>query len=118
MKKLNLFFAIFFCIYLIQNTFAQDYFLKSFAPFDDKIDSPEDFLGYPIGSHHTRHDRLVSYFEYLAKQSDKAILEVYGETFEKRPLIMLTIAKPSHLKNIDKLREEHLKLTDPNSSIC
>ncbi len=116
MKKFNLFFAIFFSIYSIQNAFAQDYFLKSFAPFDDKIDSPEDFFGYPIGSHHTRHDRLVSYFEYLAKQSDKASLEVYGETIEKRSLIMLTIAKPSNLKNIDKLREEHLKLTDPNSS--
>lgn len=104
---------------MLSNQFvlAQDYFLKPYAPFDDEIKSPETFLGYPIGSHHTRHDRLVSYFEYLADQSEKASLEVYGETFEKRPLIMITISKPSNLQNLDKLRQDHLKLIDPNSEV-
>jgi len=32
---------------------AQDYFFKKFKPFNAKVPSPEQFLGYGIGEHHT-----------------------------------------------------------------
>ncbi len=112
MKKINIIFIL-GILFLGTNAFAQDYFLKSIGPFDEEIKSPESFLGYPIGSHHTRHDRLVAYFEYLGETSAKARLEVYGETYEKRPLIILTISSASNLGNLMHLKEQHLKLTDP-----
>ena len=34
---------------------AQDYYFEEFQPFDKSIPSPEEFLGYPIGEYHTRH---------------------------------------------------------------
>ena len=92
---------------------AQDYYLESYQPFDAKIPSPEQFLGYPIGDHHTRHDRIVSYFETLAALSDRASLETYGQTYGHRPLIMLTVTSENHLSQIDQLREQHLKYIDP-----
>jgi hypothetical protein len=116
MKKLS-FYTTLFCLLIcsVQSS-AQDYFLKTNGPFEVEIKSPESFLGYAIGSHHTRHDKLVAYFEYLSEVSDKAQLEIYGETFEKRPLIILTITNPSNLKNLDKLKEEHLKFTSPTEN--
>jgi len=42
--------------------YSQDYFYGNQGPFDNKIPSPEQFLGYPIGKYHTRHDRVVAYF--------------------------------------------------------
>ena len=116
MKKLSLYATLFCLLFISANSSAQDYFLKTNGPFEDEIKSPESFLGYSIGSHHTRHDRLVAYFEYLAEVSDNAQLEVYGETYEKRPLIMLTISAQANLKKIDQLKNEHLKLTSPTES--
>ena len=46
---------------------AQDYFFKKFHPFNSDIPSPEAFLGYPIGEHHTRHDLIVAYLTKLAE---------------------------------------------------
>ena len=116
MKKLSLATTLFCLLFISANSSAQDYFLKTNGPFEDEIKSPESFLGYAIGSHNTRHDKLVAYFEYLGEVSDKAQLEVYGETFEKRPLIILTITNPSNLKNLDKLKEEHLKFSSPTEN--
>jgi hypothetical protein len=46
------------------NAFAQNnYFFPAGTTFDPAIPTPEQFLGYPIGDWHTRHDRIVSYFQ-------------------------------------------------------
>ena len=57
LKKLTLL-AFFFTL---SNSFSQDYFFEDKNPFDSKIPTPEEFLGYPIGEQHTRHDQIVSY---------------------------------------------------------
>lgn len=100
----------------IQLSFAQDYFLKDKGPFNPDIPSPEQFLGYEIGSHHTRHDRIVAYLDELAKLSDRATIERYGKTHEHRDLVILTVTDPSNHEKIDELRTRHLSIVDPNSS--
>ena len=97
--------------------FAQDYYLESFKPFDESIPSPEEFLGYPIGEYHTRHDLVVAYMYTLAELSNKASVSVYGKTHENRKLLMLQIASPSNLENLETLREQHLKVVDPNTDV-
>ena len=44
---------------LTSSLFSQDYYYEKYAPFDENIKSPEEFLGYPIGEMHTRHDLIV-----------------------------------------------------------
>ena len=92
---------------------SQDYFLRDKGPFDPDIPSPATFLGYPIGSFHTRHDRIVSYMEKLAELSDRADIYQYGKTYEHRPLIMLTVSDRQHMENLETLQERHLALNDP-----
>ena len=93
---------------------AQDYFLKKYHPFNSKIPSPEEFLGYAIGERHTRHDLIVSYLTKLAEVSDRASIYEYGKTHEGRKLIMLTVSAPENIKNIDILKEQHLAFTKPS----
>ncbi|MDG1572398.1 M14 family metallopeptidase [Robiginitalea sp. M366] len=93
--------------------FCQDYFLKQYEPYRTDIPSPETFLGYGIGEYHTRHDRIVHYLQTLAERSDRAEIEVYGYTHEKRPLVILRISSPEHLAALPELRERHLAFTDP-----
>jgi len=97
--------------------FAQDYYLESFKPFDESIPSPEEFLGYPIGEYHTRHDLVVAYMYTLAELSSKASVSVYGKTHENRKLLMLQIASPSNLEDIETIKQQHLKVVDPNTDV-
>ena len=100
-------------IYSLNTATAQDYFLENNGPYDSNIQSPEEFLGYEIGFEHTRHDMIVAYFNYLSNVSEKANLIKYGKSHEGRHLIMLTISSPENLKNLDKIKREHLKHTIP-----
>ncbi len=117
MKSLKFNLIIFFItLYSIQVN-AQDYYYKEYQPFNKEIPSPEEFLGYPIGDYHTRHDQVVAYMEKLAELSDKATLKIYGESNEKRKLIMLTITSKENLQNLDAIKKKHLQVVDRNTNI-
>jgi hypothetical protein len=76
------------------------------------IQSPEAFLGYRLGERFTEYARSVEYFKYLAEQSPRINLEQYGETYEKRPLIVLTVSDVEHMKRIEEIRLNNLKLVE------
>lgn len=116
MTKITSICIIIISLLMIQSSFAQDYFLKDKGPFDASIPSPEEFLGYGIGEQHTRHDQIVAYFQKLADISDKASIEVYGYTHERRKLVMLTISSENNMANLPSIKEKHLQFVDPNDS--
>lgn len=97
--------------------FAQDYFLKKYEPFKKDIPSPEEFLEYGIGEHHTRHDLIVAYLEKLAAVSDRATIHQYGKTHEGRKLVILTISTPENLSNLEDLKQKHIAFTDPQKNV-
>ena len=100
-------------ILFISSLFSQDYYFEKYAPFDENIKSPEEFLGYPIGEMHTRHDLIVSYMEYLSDVSDKAQILNYGETYEKRKLVILAISSSDKIIDLEKIRDNHISYLDP-----
>ncbi len=106
------------CLLMLVGTtlYSQDYFFEKYHPFDQNIPSPEEFLGYGIGDHHTRHDLIVAYFEELAQHSNKASIEYYGKTHEGRKLVMLTITSEDQLSNLEAIKNEHLAYTDPSKN--
>ena len=112
MKKL-----IYFWIILISfnYSFTQDYFLENFGPYNENIQSPEEFLGYEIGDQHTRHDLILAYFKYLSSVSERANLINYGKSYEGRTLTLLSISNEENLKNLEEIKTEHLKSTIPGS---
>ncbi len=96
---------------------AQDYFLEKYKPFDTNIPSPEEFLGYGIGEHHTRHDLIVAYLTKLAETSERAAIYQYGKTHEGRKLVILTITAAENLSNLESIKKQHLAFTDPNQNV-
>ena len=108
MKKILLLNLLF-----ISSLFSQDYYFEKYAPFDENIKSPEEFLGYPIGEMQTRHDLIVSYMEYLSNVSDKAQILHYGQTYEKRKLVILAISSSDKIIDLEKIRENHISYLDP-----
>lgn len=91
---------------------GQSYFTEQYEPFDDSIDSPETFLGYEIGSQHTRHDQIVAYLAYLSVVSDKAQISYYGKKHEGRKLPILAISTEEHISKINEIQKNHVDFAD------
>lgn len=74
------------------------------------LQSPSEFLGYELGSQFTRHHQVVDYFEHLAEKAPERLqLVQYGETNERRPLLLAFLSSPENMKNLENIRQEHLK---------
>lgn len=117
MKKIR--FILLCAIVFVARPFAyaqQPYYFPESGNFDPKIPTPEAFLGYPIGSHYTRHDQIIAYFKELARLSDRVHVELIGKTYEERPQLIATITSPGNYANLEQIRQEHLKLVDPEAS--
>ena len=98
----------------LQASHAQNtYFFGAAGSFDQRIPTPEQFLGYPIGSHYTRHDQLVAYLKELARLSDRVKLDIIGKTYEERQQLILAITAPENLRQLETLRHEHQQQADP-----
>ncbi|HDS1532069.1 TPA: peptidase M14 [Stenotrophomonas maltophilia] len=83
------------------------------AAFDAAVPTPEQFLGYPIGSRYTRHDQLVAYFQELAKRSDKISVREIGRSYEGRPLLIATVTAAGNHARLEQIRQQHATLADP-----
>ena len=66
-----------------------------------QLKTPEQFLGYKPGDRFTPHHRMVDYFEYVASQNPNIKLIQYGETNEKRPLIMAILSSPENMRKLN-----------------
>jgi hypothetical protein len=90
---------------------AQD-MIKRFAPFDPAIPSPKEFFGFEVGEKMIRHDQIVAYFEKLAQVSENANFTVYGQTYEGRKLVLLTLGSAKHLNSLEDIRKKHVSFND------
>ena len=94
----------FFSLFLLTATAVKaekiTYFFDPSIQFDSKIPSPEEFLGYEIGSRITEHYKINAYFEKLASLSDRVSLVEIGRTYENRKLYVLIVSSPENIRNI------------------
>jgi hypothetical protein len=76
-----------------------------------QLQSPEQFLGYKIGTRYTPHWRIVEYFRHVAQQKpDMVKLQPYGQTNEGRPLMVAYVSQPQHISNLESIRTNNLHL--------
>ena len=106
LKKILL--AVIFVLPAITAISQADYFYPNTGSFNASIPTPENFLGYAIGTHHTRHDKLVEYFKELDRLSDKVALQIIGETYEHRQQIAIIFTSPSNHQRLEEIRKTHL----------
>ena len=81
------------------------------------IQSPADYLGYRLGERFTEYARSTAYFEYLAEASPRINIEQYGETYEGRPLHLLTMSIENNMGQLEDIRTRHLAaVEDPSDN--
>ncbi len=82
------------------------------------IPTPESHFGHPIGVDRQLldWDKVVGYFNSLAKSSDRIVVKELGKSTQGRPFIAAWIAAPETIKNLDKYREIQARLADPRKT--
>lgn len=80
------------------------------------IPTPDEFLGYKLGERFTPYDRILDYFDELAKRSNLITVEKFGETYEGRPLVLATITSAKNRATLDQIRHNVVSLADPSAT--
>jgi hypothetical protein len=81
------------------------------ASFAQGLQSPEQFMGYKIGTRYTRHHRIVDYFRAVAQAKPEMVkMEKYGETNEGRELVIAFISSPENIQKLESIRTNNLGL--------
>ena len=117
MKKGTLLFFLFLSIKAFTQDYhvKLDYFLPNNISYNQDIPTPASVIDHEIGDWHITHDKLVQYMYALAESSDRISIENRGKTFEGRPLLLLYISAPNNLFSLEKIRENHISLTENGS---
>ena len=118
MRYLFLFFTCYFFNLQSQNLSVDlnYYFSNQENTFDESVPTPESVIGHQVGEWHITHDKLVQYMKELAKSSDRVTIQNRGLTYEDRPLILLTITSKENHSNIEKIKENHMALSNGNNA--
>lgn len=85
--------------------------LLTYAGFAQTVPSPEQFLGYKVGTRFTPHWKLLSYFKTIADAVPGMVkIEKYGETYEGRDLEVAFIALPDNLQKLEAIRLNNMRM--------
>jgi Zinc carboxypeptidase len=95
-----------------KSLFLLTFLISSYISFAQQLKSPDDFLGYSLGSKYTPHYKIVNYFNHAAAAMPKMMkLEQYGQTNEGRPLLLAFVASEENFSKLEDIRKNNLRLT-------
>jgi hypothetical protein len=79
------------------------------------LPSPEQFFGHRMGADRklVNWDKLLSYYQALAKTAPTMRLVELGKTSDNRPYVAIFISSPANLAKLDRLRQLNARLADP-----
>ncbi len=85
--------------------------LAGTVSFAQGLQSPEQYMGYKIGTRYTRHFKVVEYFHAVAQAKPEMVkIEKYGETNEGRELMLAFISTPENIQKLESIRTNNLAL--------
>ncbi|TGE16236.1 M14 family metallopeptidase [Hymenobacter elongatus] len=73
--------------------------------------TPQQYLGYPLGSRFTPHAQVLNYVQQVVQNAGGRMrLQPYGTTYEGRPLEVVQVGTPENLARLDDIRRNNLRL--------
>jgi hypothetical protein len=98
---------------MIRKIFLTIFLFSFLFSVQAQLKSPEEFLGYKVGSRYTPHWKIVNYFYHVAANSGTTVkLEKYGETNEGRPLLATFISSAENMQRLEAIRNNNLRLAN------
>jgi len=68
-----------------------------------------EMLGFTPGERHPHHHELVDFYRELAERSDRVAVETIGRSHGGREHILVYIAQPERLANLDEIRADRVR---------
>lgn len=94
---------------MLKRFFIIAFFFSVLQPSFAQLKSPEEFLGYAIGTKFTPHWKVVDYFKTVAAAVPSMVkLQQYGQTNEGKPLMVAYISSEHHINNLENIRRHNL----------
>jgi hypothetical protein len=81
----------------------------SFSAMQAQLQSPDQFLGYELGTAFTPHHKVLSYAQHIAKESDRVTIEQIGESYGGRELVQIVVTLEKHQRKIEDIRLNNLR---------
>ncbi|MBZ9627312.1 M14 family metallopeptidase [Psychroflexus sp. CAK1W] len=110
MKSILFALTFFVCTFSQAQNVSLDYYLPTDVSYNQDIPKPSEILGYVPGEWHVSHDKLVQYMTAVAESSDRISIKNRGFTYEKRPLLLLTVTSPENHSNLSEIKKKHLQI--------
>ncbi len=82
------------------------------ASAQTRVTSPQQQFGHEIGADYVlpNYTDLTAYWQKLAKESDRMVLDTIGHSAEGRPQLMAIISSPENIRNLDRLKANERRL--------
>lgn len=91
--------------------------LAAVLGFSQGLQSPDQYMGYKIGTRYTRHHKVVEYFRSVAQAKPEMVkMERYGETNEGRELVLAFISTPENIQKLESIRNNNLSIAGLNKA--
>ena len=89
-----------------------DYYLPQGISYNKEIPTPKEVIGHEVGEWHVTHDKLSEYIRTLAEKSPRFKIENRGNTFEGRPILLVTVTSENNHKDIEAIQENRIKVVN------
>lgn len=86
------------------------------AQFRGQVPSPQQVLGFALGSRAATNEEIGTYWEAADKASDRVVTGVYAKSWEGRPLRYALVGTPGNLGRLTAIRQDLAALRDPATS--
>lgn len=87
------------------------------SSYDPAIPTPEDVLGYAVGSRHAAPHEIEAYVRAVANVSDRVVVREHARSYEYRPLVHAIVTASENHGRLDQIRAQHARLADDPASI-
>jgi hypothetical protein len=76
-----------------------------------QVKSPDEFLGYPLGTKFTSYTRVLEYFRYLARTDKNVKLVSYGKSYEGRELLVGIVSSKDNMDRLELIKKNNQALS-------
>ena len=85
--------------------------LPGWAAVHAQVKSPDEFLGYSLGTKFTGHDRVTDYFKYLARSGKNVKVVSYGRSYEGRELLVGIVSAKENMEKLEQIKSYNYSLS-------
>ena len=81
--------------------------------YNPSIDKPDEFLDFEYATRVASPEQITSAITKWQTQSNKLKVVEYARSHENRPLHAIFISSPKNLKNLEEIKKDVTKLSNP-----